>query len=34
MTALVSDGSRVTYLEINGGAAKQDKLETLLAQAL
>jgi hypothetical protein len=33
MTALVSDGSRVTYLEINGGAAKRDKLETLLAQA-
>jgi hypothetical protein len=33
LTALVAKGPRVTYLEINGGGAKRDRLEALLAQA-
>jgi hypothetical protein len=33
LTALVAKGPRVTYLEINGGGAKRDRLESLLAQA-
>jgi hypothetical protein len=33
LTALVAKGERVTYLEVNGGGAKRDRLEGLLAQA-
>jgi hypothetical protein len=33
LTAVVAEGARVTYLEVNGGGAKQDRLEGLLAQA-
>jgi hypothetical protein len=33
LTALVAKGQRVTYLELNGGGAKRDRLEGLLAQA-
>jgi hypothetical protein len=33
LTAAVSDGARVTYLEINGDGADRTKLEQLLAQA-
>jgi hypothetical protein len=33
LTALVANGERVTYLEINGGGAKRPRLESLLAQA-
>jgi hypothetical protein len=33
LTALLAAGARVTYLEINGGAAKRDALEALLAKA-
>lgn len=33
LTALVAEGPRVTYLEINGGGAKRDALEALLAEA-
>jgi hypothetical protein len=33
LTALVANGQRVTYLELNGGGAKRDRLEELLAQA-
>jgi hypothetical protein len=33
VTALVVAGPRVTYLELNGGGAKRDRLEALLAQA-
>jgi hypothetical protein len=33
LTALVAKGLRVTYLEINGGGAKRDRLQALLAQA-
>ena len=33
LTALVAAGQRVTYLELNGGGAKRDRLEALLAQA-
>jgi hypothetical protein len=33
LTALVTKGQRVTYLELNGGGAKRDRLEDLLAQA-
>lgn len=33
LTALVAAGPRVTYLELNGGGAKPDRLEGLLAQA-
>jgi hypothetical protein len=33
LTAVVADGQRVTYLEINGGGAKRPRLEGLLAQA-
>jgi hypothetical protein len=33
LTALVAAGQRVTYLELNGGGAKRDRLEELLAQA-
>jgi hypothetical protein len=33
LTALVAEGPRVTYLEVNGGGAKRDRLEELLAKA-
>jgi len=33
LTAAVSDGARVTYLEINGDGADRAKLQQLLAQA-
>jgi hypothetical protein len=33
LAALVAEGPRVTYLEVNGGGAKPDRLESLLAQA-
>jgi hypothetical protein len=33
LTALVANGERVTYLELNGGGAKPDRLKGLLAQA-
>ena len=33
LTALVASGQRVTYLEVNGGGAKRDRLVELLAQA-
>ena len=33
LTAAVSDGARVTYLEINGDGADRAKLEQLLAEA-
>jgi hypothetical protein len=33
LTAAVSDGARVTYLEINGDGADRAKLQELLAQA-
>jgi hypothetical protein len=33
LAALVAEGPRVTYLEVNGGGAKRDRLEELLAQA-
>ena len=33
LTALVAKGQRVTYLELNGGGAKRDRLEGLLGQA-
>jgi hypothetical protein len=33
LAALVAKGPRVTYLEVNGGGAKRDRLESLLAQA-
>ncbi len=33
LAALVAKGPRVTYLEVNGGGAKRDRLEALLAQA-
>jgi hypothetical protein len=33
LTALVARGPRVTYLEVNGGGAKRDRLEALLAKA-
>jgi hypothetical protein len=33
LTAVVAKGQRVTYLELNGGGAKRDRLEGLLAQA-
>jgi hypothetical protein len=33
LTALVAEGPRVTFLEINGGGAKRDALEALLAKA-
>ena len=33
LTALVAEGPRVTYLEVNGGGAKRDRLEELLANA-
>jgi hypothetical protein len=33
LTALVANGQRVTYLELNGGGAKRNRLEELLAQA-
>jgi hypothetical protein len=33
LAALLTEGARVTYLEVNGGGAKRDRLEALLAQA-
>jgi hypothetical protein len=33
LVAVVADGPRVTYLEVNGGGAKPAALEALLAQA-
>jgi hypothetical protein len=33
LTALVAEGPRVTYLEVNGGGAKREALESLLEQA-
>jgi hypothetical protein len=33
LTAVVAKGQRVTYLELNGGGAKRDRLEGLLVQA-
>jgi hypothetical protein len=33
LTAVVAKGQRVTYLEVNGGGAKRERLEGLLAQA-
>jgi hypothetical protein len=33
LTALIAEGHRVTFLEINGGGAKRDALEALLAKA-
>jgi len=33
LAALVTQGPRVTYLELNGGGAKRERLDQLLAQA-
>jgi hypothetical protein len=33
LTAVVAKGQQVSYLELNGGGAKRDRLEDLLAQA-
>jgi hypothetical protein len=33
LTALVVAGPRVSYLELNGGGAKRERLESLLASA-
>ena len=33
LAALVAEGPRVSYLEVNGGGAKRDRLESLLAEA-